>query len=207
MKHLKPFIALLIINTISACQNTSYGDVDTSIDSVAIHEIEQDDTPASLIIDTINESEQNENDLTLLTGKTFYALLLTPNSDTCKYIEPPCLSDGPSIRFHNDEIVLACGQDAVGYKLKLTTRKDQNFSFDLGNSLLLDIEYVKNESFDFINVKLNNMDELFMGYYPDSIVSTNSDRIQMVLWTTETRETLNKEGRYTTLECPDDVFD
>ncbi|HRK54064.1 MAG TPA: hypothetical protein PK185_09115 [Cyclobacteriaceae bacterium] len=192
MKLLNYTAFILLLSLSVSCQNSVKKEVDS---------------PPEVNSSNENKQIENKTDISFLIGKRFQALFITPSSNISRYIEPACLSDGPSLSFEEDEVIFRCGQDAISHMIHSSIKKGNDYSLRLDKNLVLTLEYIESEPFDFITIKLSDMNELFMGYYPDSIISTNSDSIQMALWTNDTRGKLEREARYTALECPDDTFD
>lgn len=151
-------------------------------------------------------------DLSLLKGNTYLALF-NSSSNNPVLIEPACLSDCPSISFErleHDKIVFACGQDFMDYTILDASQENGLFSFALEGEVQLKLELLEETEenpFEHIRISLSDFQKLYMGYYEDSITSINSQKLIMMLNNEANREVLRDQNRWTTIPCPEDMFD
>lgn len=198
------FLFLIGFSVFSTCQNNENQNVKSDNPNNHKDLVSEDSMIEEVIIDT---------DLSLLENNVYTVLFRTSEDKEGKYIEPACLSTPPTIRFEqldNYKIDFVCGQDAVDHKFKSASSENGKTTFTFDDGLTLEIERLERTDlnpFDRIEISLSDFEQLYMGYYDDSITSFNSEKAVMVLYNEENIKTLREQGRYSTIPCPEDIFD
>ena len=175
-------------------------------DSTITHYSIDDDGSVSRVID-------DAIDLTFLEDKRYLTLFKTPHSDQSMIIEPACLSTCPTISFEQlsyNKVVFICGHDAMPHDVRDVTADDNLLTFSFESDLKMEVQPLdstQKNPYKHLEVSLSNFDQLFMGYYNDSLTSINSEKITMVLFNEANMSTLKNLNRYSSIPCPEDVFD
>lgn len=151
----------------------------------------------------------------VLLASRWYVLLKSPGEETQKYIEPSCLSTTAFLEFKGEntpeEIIIGCGQDAIPYNIVSIDEKESSFGivFDK-NGVETTFKVVYNETsekypFPQLKVSIANIDELLLGYYPETLLKVNSGEILYVIDTQETSDFLKANALYDKLPCEEEM--
>ncbi|MCB9223863.1 MAG: hypothetical protein R2780_10280 [Crocinitomicaceae bacterium] len=198
------YFFLIGLSVLLACQNNENQNFNSENSDNQIDTVSVDSTIEETIIDA---------DLSSFENKVYTVLFRSSKDQEGKYIEPACLSTPPTIRFEqldNHRIDFVCGQDAMDHKFKSAFSDNDitTFIFDDGLTLKIEkLEYTELNPFERIEITLSDFEQLYMGYYADSLTSFNSEKAVLVLYNEENTKILKEQGRYTAIPCPEDIFD
>lgn len=159
-------------------------------------------------------SNQNLENWEYLYDSEWYIMLKDSINGQRKYIEPACLSSSGSIEFRGTgelkEVIIACGQDAVVYNITSVENNKSSlrieFSNNGGNGKIEIISTERSEKHPHkqITIRVKNIDDLLLGYYPDNILEINKDESVYIQKEEGTFNFLKKNGLYSKLPCDEE---
>ncbi len=161
------------------------------------------------------EQSQNTKVGDVLLASRWYVLLKSPGEETQKYIEPSCLSTTAFLEFKGEdtpkEIIIGCGQDAMAYNIVSIDEKESSFGivFDK-NRVETTLKVVYGETsekypFPQLKVSIANIDELLLGYYPETLLKANSGEVFYIADTPGTVAFLKANALYDKLPCEEEM--
>lgn len=199
MKNL--FVIILVSFIISGCSQSSN-------EKQTVTQEEEPTIQKSLNIESSNTISKNWE---FLLDSRWYILLKDSINGQRKYIEPACLSTSGFIGFRGEggleKLVIGCGQDVLEFKIisieKHSLTLKINYA-DNGRIEIVDIESTEKYPYKRITVRIKNIDELLLGYYPDNILALNKLDVVYTIDKNGNFEFLRENGLYTKLHCDEE---
>lgn len=200
----KLIVVTFIITMISSCSQTSTKDQMTD---------QQDSTSELSSKKTPNQTIENWE---FLLDSRWFVLLKDSVNGQSKYIEPACLSSSGSIDFgfagKLEELRIGCGQDGVDYSITSIENNKSSLIIEYGKNggngkiEIFNTENFKNLSYRQITVRVTEIDDLLLGYYPNDILELNKQEVTYITSDKgrEMFDTLTEHGLYSRLPCDDE---
>lgn len=200
---MKRLIAItFIVTIISSCSQNSSKDQTTD---------QQEPTSE---LSSAKTSNQNIGNWKFLLDSRWAILLKDSVNGQSKYIQPACLSTSGHIGFAGklDLLNISCGQDGVDYKITSIENKNSSLIIEYSKSgrngeiEIFNTENFKNLPYKQITVRVTDIEDLLLGYYPNNILELNRQEVTYIS-TNESREVykiLKEHGLYSKLPCDEE---
>lgn len=179
--------------------------------------------PGASEINTIREAGSNQlgGSWDYLVGKRWYVLLKDAADGRRKYIEPSCLSTTGLLEFYGkksiEKLLVGAGQDALYYKVQSTKKSETSLTIELAKMSLgepspgptEEMVITKWESEGSsgrttISVKIDDVNDLLLGYYPDSIVALNQEALVYIADENDLFPYLRDQALFSKLPCEEE---